>query len=45
MQYSPLQTEKRRVSEWGSSDARFFIPRIYLSSHDKYDKMYKNLLT
>ena len=34
MQYSPLQTEKDRVSEWGSSDARFLLYRKFLKSSE-----------
>ena len=45
MQYSPLQTEKDRVSEWGSFRYAVFCCReilLYLSSPCKYGKMYKN---
>ena len=45
MQYSPLQTEKDRVSEWGSFRYAFFCCReilLYLSSPYKYGKMYKS---
>ncbi len=45
MQYSPLQTEKDRVSEWGSFRYAVFCCRemlLYLSSPYKYGKMYKS---
>lgn len=45
MQYSPLQTEKDRVSEWGSFRYAVFCCRemlLYLSSPCKYGKMYKS---
>ena len=45
MQYSPLQTEKDRVSEWGSFRYAFFCCMemlLYLSSPYKYGKMYKS---
>ena len=45
MQYSPLQTEKDRVSEWGSFRYAVFCCMemlLYLSSPYKYGKMYKS---
>ena len=45
MQYSPLQTEEDRVSEWGSFRYAFFCRMemlLYLSSPYKYGKMYKS---
>ena len=45
MQYTPLQTEKDRVSEWGSFRYAVFCCMemlLYLSSPYKYGKMYKS---